>query len=483
VCYKLLERVILNRITPLVDPQLSQDQAGFRCGRSTCDQVAALTTYIENGFQKGLKTGAVFLDLTAAYDTVWHTGLLAKLTDYLPHWAFRAAELLLRNRRFRVHMGDDISAWKSQVNGLPQGSVLAPTLFCLYINDLPETISRKFAYADDVCNATQAKTFTEIENTLTADLDLMSKFCRQWRLIPSATKTVTSVFHLHNASADQELNVSLNGKRLKHDPYPTYLGVTLDRTLSYKEHLRKTAAKIKTRNNLLSKLAGSSWGAHADTLRTSALALSYSVGEYCSPVWSRSAHTSSVDVALNQTMRIISGTLRPTPVEWLPVLCNIAPPHLRRRAAAHTLIGKATEKEDWGLHSDVLDHPELRLKSRHPLWLEMGSVDIPARWREEWRSAMVFNHDLVDDPAIQLPGFELPRREWSTLNRFRTGQGRCAACLMRWGMTDSDLCACGSVQTMMHIVNDCSLSNLNGGMKSLHKADDSARQRLAQHCA
>jgi len=227
-------------------------------------------------------------------------------------------------------------------------------------SDLPETISRKFAYADDVCNATQAKTFTEIENTLTADLDLMSKFCRQWRLIPSATKTVTSVFHLHNASADQELNVSLNGKRLKHDPYPTYLGVTLDRTLSYKEHLRKTAAKIKTRNNLLSKLAGSSWGAHADTLRTSALALSYSVGEYCSPVWSRSAHTSSVDVALNQTMRIISGTLRPTPVEWLPVLCNIAPPHLRRRAAAHTLIGKATEKEDWGLHSDVLDHPKLR---------------------------------------------------------------------------------------------------------------------------
>ena len=71
VCYKLLERLTLHRISPDVD-LLSPDQAGFRSGRSTCDQVAALSTYIENGFQNKMKTGAVFLDLTAAYDTVAH---------------------------------------------------------------------------------------------------------------------------------------------------------------------------------------------------------------------------------------------------------------------------------------------------------------------------------------------------------------------------------------------------------------------------
>ena len=80
VCYKLLERLVLQRISPTVETILSPDQAGFCRNRSTCDQVAALTTFIENGYQQNLKTGAVFLDLTAAYDTVWHTDLLAKLT-------------------------------------------------------------------------------------------------------------------------------------------------------------------------------------------------------------------------------------------------------------------------------------------------------------------------------------------------------------------------------------------------------------------
>ena len=73
VCYKFLERLVLQRISPTVETILSPDQAGFRKNRSTCDQVAAaLTTFIENGYQQNLKTGAVFLDLTAAYDTIWH---------------------------------------------------------------------------------------------------------------------------------------------------------------------------------------------------------------------------------------------------------------------------------------------------------------------------------------------------------------------------------------------------------------------------
>jgi len=104
---------------------------------------------------------------------------------------------------------------------------------------------------------------------------------------PSNSKTISSVFHLHNTSTTRELSVYLDGKRLRHQCHPTYLEVTLDRMLSYREHLTKTAGKVKNLNNLLMKLAGSTWGVSTNTLRSSALALCYSAAEYCTPVWSR----------------------------------------------------------------------------------------------------------------------------------------------------------------------------------------------------
>jgi len=136
-------------------------------------------------------------------------------------------------------------------------------------------------------------------------------------------KTISSVFNLHNTSTTHELSVYLDGQRLRHECHPTYLRVTLDRTLSYREHLTKTAGKMKNRNNLLMKLAGSTWDASANTLWSTALVLCYSAAEYCAQVWSRSAHKSQVNVQLNSTMRLICGTLRSTPLPWLPVLSNI----------------------------------------------------------------------------------------------------------------------------------------------------------------
>ena len=81
-----MQRLALQRISPTVEGLLSPDHAGFRKGRSTCDQVAAFTTFTGNGFQQNLKTDAVFLDLTAAYDTVWHTAFLYKLSKTMPYW-------------------------------------------------------------------------------------------------------------------------------------------------------------------------------------------------------------------------------------------------------------------------------------------------------------------------------------------------------------------------------------------------------------
>ena len=145
----------------------------------------------------------------------------------------------------------------------------------------------------------------DTEETLTQDLSNLESYFKQWKLNPNPNKTEVACFHLNNRLANQKLNVNFGGVQLKHNERPQYLGVTLDRPLTFKSHLQKSAGKVRTRANIVQHLAGSSWGANAQVLRTSALSLVYSAAEYCAPVWLNSAHTQRVDVQLNRVMRTL----------------------------------------------------------------------------------------------------------------------------------------------------------------------------------
>lgn len=154
-----------------------------------------------------------------------------------------------------------------------------------------------------------------------------------------------------------------NDKQVKTNFEPVYLGVTLDRTLTFKSHLEKLAQKLKTRNNIISKLCGSNWGADADTLRIAGLALVFSTAEYCSPVWLNSSHVDKVDSQLNQTMRFITGTIKSTPLPWLPVLSNIVPPELRRKSMLKKVLDKYQAFDDFGTIFLILLQSGLNLES------------------------------------------------------------------------------------------------------------------------
>ena len=91
-----------------------------------------------------------------------------------------------------------------------------------------------------------------------------------------------------------------------------------------------------------------------------------SAAEYCAPVWSRSAHTSRVDVQLNSAMRLIPGTVRSTPLPWLPVLSNIEPPALRRKAATDKLVEKIVKHDSWPIQPDILSQPLLTFSNPVP---------------------------------------------------------------------------------------------------------------------
>ena len=183
------------------------------------------------------------------------------------------------------------------------------------------------------------------------------------------------MFHLANRSADYKLKIQISGEKLPFERIPKYLGVILDRTLSYKQHLTEFSFKVTKRCNLFKRLAGNNWGADISTLILSALALCYSAAEYCSPVWSQNHHCYIVDVALNGCLRLVSDCIRSTPTDILSVFCGIEPANVRRDKNILEFRNRVFSEEA-NILDNLITHrlTNNRLRSRVPLSKRMHSL-------------------------------------------------------------------------------------------------------------
>jgi len=236
----------------------------------------------------------------------------------------------------------------------------------------------------------------------------------------------------------------------------------------YGRHLESLRKKLTSRVALLRRLACSGWGAGATTLRTATLDLVYSTTEYCAPVWCRSAHTCLIDTTINDALRNVTGCLRPTPVDNLPIHAGIQPAELRRRGATLSLGLRAMEPGHL-LHSALTRTPGAaarRLKSRHPfntphknpsVFLKITtymrrSGPIINKVRSGWTTPQDLNSR---HRYTHTHGMTLPRRAWVRLNRLCTGVGRFDSCLYKWGMASSATCECGTEQTVDHVILHC----------------------------
>ena len=484
--YKLFERMILNRLNPLIKTMIIDQQAGFRPGKYTTGQLLNLTQHIEDGYERGVVTGTVFVDLSAAYDTISHKLILNKI--YRMTSDIKFTDLignLFSNRRYFVELNGQKSRWRNQKNGLPQGSVLSPVLFNIYTNDQPiHKDTRSFSYADDLCIATQDASFEKTQSTLSAALDSIGDYYEKNHLRANPDKTHTCVFHLRNRKANRQLNISWCGKKLEHTPSPIYLGVTLDRTLSYSTHITKVKAKTAARNNVLRKLANSKWGTHPSTIKTTALALCYSTAEYACPVWEGSAHAHKVDPVLNDACRAITGCLQPTNVENLYLLAGIAPPAVRRSVTAQREREKQVYDNRHPLHGHNLSRK--RLKSRNSfIHARDELIQSPSTRRlEQWSQHLQsVPHRLPQTPSECLAsGASGTWTEWRCLNRVRTKMGRCKHNLRKWKYTDEDdtTCDCKEAdQTMEHLL-ECPLLRQTCSLDDLMVYNDVAKECVRQ---
>ena len=417
--------MILNRIAPAIEQHLIKEQAGFRSGKSCTSQPLNLTQHIEDGYEEGMITGTAFVDLSAAYDTVNHRLLIQKLYNTtIDSQLCRVIQNLLSDRRFYVKLNNERSRWRIQKNGLPQGSVLSPTLFNIYTNDQPILDgTRSFIYADDLCVTAQYHTFQEVEQQIEEALGELTHYYRSNSLRANPDKTQVTVFHLRNREAKRSLQVSWNGVELENSDSPKYLGVTLVRTLSYKTRIHNTMMKVVTRNNLLKKLTNSRWETNPRTIRTTALALCYSTAEYAAPVWERSAYAHVLNPELNQACRAITGCIKPTNVENLYLLAGIASPEIRRSVCARVERTKQVERDTHSLFGHT--PARRRLKSRRRSLTSVQPVHFPAKVVQlnEWKRRLEekAHADLVNLYEDLATGHDSPWLNWRCLNRLRTG--------------------------------------------------------------
>ncbi|GBO40569.1 putative RNA-directed DNA polymerase from transposon X-element [Araneus ventricosus] len=241
---KIAEAIILIRIEDTIDDQLIPYRFGFRKNLSTVQQLLRNTGFIREGMDEGWDTGAVFLDIAKAFDRVWTDGLLYKLIVLrIPGSIIRPMATYLRGRRFAVRVGSNLSSERAIAAGVVQGSKFGPKMFNIYINDIPSRSNcqtRLCLFVDDT-----AIMSTSASNNITKDLnsylDLLGKWMISWK-IKFNTDKCQAVYFLRRRNTPEY--PKLYRRAIPWSDSTKYLGVILDKRLTYKNHFENNRQKV-----------------------------------------------------------------------------------------------------------------------------------------------------------------------------------------------------------------------------------------------
>ena len=252
VCGKVMESIIRSELLhhcELYD-LLSTRQHGFRDGRSCTTQ---LLTVVENWTQSldnHMPVDCIYLDYRKAFDSVPHRRLLKKLSTFgIQGNTLKWLESFLVGRRQRVRVNSALSDWTEVRSGIPQGSVLGPLLFTLFINDLPSVAtSTSDLFADDTKVHRPVST-QEDAKTLQDDIDAMHDWSTRWQLPFNDQKCKV----VHYGRQNQKHSYKMNETVIAEDKQEKDLGITFDQNLTFSTHHDNTTAKARSRTGLIKR--------------------------------------------------------------------------------------------------------------------------------------------------------------------------------------------------------------------------------------
>jgi hypothetical protein len=212
------------------------------------------------------------VDYSAAFDKVWHLGLIRKMSRTVPGRFTRFTRSFLTNRLFKVRIGTSLSRTNVQKNGTPQGSCLSPMLFLLYTADLPDHIRstsdsiRIGIYADDVAVWSRSSIIAETQADVQKALDAIAVWSKLNYMSINPTKSEGILFTPSTREHKTVLDLKINDIPIRTPDTITYLGITFDKGMFFHKHAKILSDSISQRTRALSLLAGQNWGITSDDL-------------------------------------------------------------------------------------------------------------------------------------------------------------------------------------------------------------------------
>lgn len=253
---KLAEACVKERLVAFCEERniFGDTQSAYRSGRSSTDNLLALSQYVAEGFQWSEVTGLVCLDVEKAFDSVWRCGLILrmkqlKIDNRIIFWV----SSFLTQRNITVRVNAMYSASFDTIAGVPQGSVIAPILFLIYVSRPPITETKLSQFADDFGLYYRSTSPLMLQQKLQHSLDTLAAWCNKLKIKINPQKTKFMIFK-SNGSRKAKIELTIEGQKIEQVDRIKFLGLTYFENLTWNKHVDQLFAKATSRISQLKRL-------------------------------------------------------------------------------------------------------------------------------------------------------------------------------------------------------------------------------------
>ena len=474
---KLLERILETRIKNHIETNnlLPPFQHGFRKNYSTDTYLFQLISFVEHHKKSKQKVAALFLDFQKAFDSIWLEGMLYRLMEVgIPMQLVKVFRSFLCNRTVKLQINDYCSEGKPHVIGLPQGSVLSPIFFSIFIRDMvsQEPNQMPLQYADDATMLFNAHNSQTLCANINGTITKIHQWLLKWRLKLNCSKTSLIFF---NPEGD-ETPIKISDNTISPCTETKVLGSTIDNKLKFSTHKAHAQYAMQRKWNMLLPFINS---LTPKTLRTIYNSVIKPSGFYCSHLWDSDNQLNTYNF-----LKGITGSPHKPPEEFLHVATQILPTRLDHIKARLNLFKRMFTINQIPWHhtnstlfkiffADVcrllgtrsLKHEDVNAKdfsktliNKHvqQLWLSswerfFKTHDYGVLFTSDCESNLIFKHPLPLDQNKKLFG---------SLCALLSGHSRLQAHMYLLKLTHTPLCLCWQAdETSEHFLFDCHINN------------------------